>query len=222
MTKTVSFVATMPFPRVSTSALACLLLFAIVSVLVVTGVTHDLDRQALQVIGPLRNPVATTIMRGASWIGDWMGEVPLLLLIAGLVWLRGRRNSAWRYLALAVSGEVVWAIAKLLFHRPRPTIITRLGGAGWYSYPSGHATLAPVIWGFGLVLLAQLVDSRPVKRILWTLAVAIPILIAVSRLYLGVHYPTDVLGGLALGVGWVLVWHVSVSAPTPGGSTRSR
>lgn len=209
----------MSFSPANKSAFICFLIFVVVSVLMVTGVTSDLDRQALQVIASHRNPAATTIMRAASWIGDWMGEVPLLLLIGGVLWLRGHRNSAWRYLVLAAAGEVFWAATKLLFHRPRPTIVPRLGDAGWYSYPSGHATLAPVIWGLGLILLAQLVESRAAKIVLWTLAIAGPAMIAASRLYLGVHYPTDVLAGLVLGVGWVLLWRVPI--PAPEGSKRS-
>jgi undecaprenyl-diphosphatase len=202
----------MSFPRVSKAASACFLVFAIMSVLVVAGVTDDVDRHALQVIGPLRGPVATMLMRAASWLGDGQAEVPLLLLVAGLLWRSGRGTSAWRYLAFAVSGEAFWALTKLLFHRPRPMIVTRLGEAGWYSYPSGHAMLAPVIWSVGLILLAELVASRAAKMSLWTLAVAIPIAIAVARVYLGVHYPTDVLAGLVLGVGWVFLWRVPVSA----------
>jgi undecaprenyl-diphosphatase len=194
----------------SRPAFVCFLLFVVVAVLVVTGTTSELDHQALQAIASWRTPGLTTFMRAASWIGNWQGEVPLVLLVAGLLALRGRHNSALRFLALAVTGEAFWALAKLLFHRARPTIVTRLGEAGWYSFPSGHATLAPVIWGFGLVLLAQLVAYRPAKIALWTIAFVVPAVIAVSRLYLGVHYPTDVVAGLALGMGWAFVWHVPI------------
>jgi undecaprenyl-diphosphatase len=192
--------------RTRRAALICFLVVAIVSVLVATGVTDALDRRTLQAIVPLRTPAATTFMRGASWIGDWMGEVPLFLLIVGLLWLRGHRRTFWRYVGLAACAELSWSAMKLLFRRPRPALADRLGEAGWYSYPSGHATLAPVIWGIGLVLLAQLFDSRAAKITLWTLSIAVPVAILVSRLYLAVHYPTDVLAGLALGMGWVLLW----------------
>lgn len=194
----------------SRSAFACFLLFVVVAVLVVTGTTSDLDHQALQDIASWRTPRLTVFMRGVSWVGNWQGEVPLVAIVAGLLWLRGRYNSALRFMALAITGEAFWALGKLLFHRARPTIVTRLGEAGWYSFPSGHATLAPVIWGFGLVLLAQLVSYRPAKIALWTIALVVPTLIAFSRLYLGVHYPTDVVAGLALGVGWAFVWHVPI------------
>jgi undecaprenyl-diphosphatase len=73
--------------------------------------------------------------------------------------------------------------------------------------------LGPVTWGFGLVLLAQLGLSRGLKIALWTLAVAIPLAIAVSRVYLGVHYATDVLAGLALGSCWVWLWRPWLAEP---------
>ena len=219
MTGTVSFFATMPLPRDAKAAATCLLVFTIISVLMLTGITGAWDGRVLQDLASWRTPAITTLMRAASWIGNGQGEVPLVLLVAGLLWRGGRGPSAWRYLALAASCEMLWALAKLLFHRPRPAIVTRLGDAGWYSYPSGHAMLAPVIWGFGLTLLAELVAAPAAKRACWTLAVTMPIVIAVSRLYLGVHYPTDVIGGFALGMGWVFWWRDRVS--TPGELARS-
>ena len=199
--------------RTRRAAFVCFLVVAVVSVLVATGVTDALDHRTLQAIVPLRTPAATTFMRGASWIGDWMGEVPLFLLIVDRLWFRGSRGTFWRYVGLAACAEVSWSAMKLIFHRPRPALAGRLGQAGWYSFPSGHATLAPVIWGIGLVLLAQLFDSRAVKITLWTLSIAMPVTIVASRLYLAVHYPTDVLAGLALGIGWVLLWFRPGLAP---------
>lgn len=199
--------------RARRAAFVCFLVVAVVSALVATGVTDALDRRTLQAIVPRRTPSATTFMRGASWLGDWMGELPLFVLIVDLLWFRGNRRTFWRYMGLAACAEVSWSAMKLIFHRPRPALAGRLGDAGWYSYPSGHATLAPVIWGIGLVLLAQLFESRAVKIALWTLSIAMPVAILASRLYLAVHYPTDVLAGLALGIGWVLLWFRPGLAP---------
>ena len=72
--------------------------------------------------------------------------------------------------------------------------------------------LAPIIWSAGLVLLLPLVRKRAVRNVLIALAIVLPIAIAKSRVYLGVHYATDVVGGLALGLCWVLCWWDVVSA----------
>ena len=200
-------------PHISQSALAGLAIFAIVSLLVSTGVTQDIDVRFLELVGTWRTPAGTTAMRAASAIGNWEWELPLALGITAVLLLRGRGVSAWRFVAVCVSAEALYAIVKLLFHRPRPTVITHLGQAGWYSYPSGHSMLAPVIWGLGLVLLAQSVKSRSIKAALWLLAIIATCAIAVSRVYLGVHYLSDVLGGLALGMTWVVLWRDWVTAP---------
>lgn len=200
-------------PHISQSALAGLAIFAIVSLLVSTGVTQDIDVRFLELVGTWRTPAGTTAMQAASAIGNWEWELPLALGITAVLLLRGRGVSAWRFVAVCVSAEALYAIVKLLFHRPRPTVITHLGQAGWYSYPSGHSMLAPVIWGLGLVLLAQSVKSRSIKAALWLLAIIATCAIAVSRVYLGVHYLSDVLGGLALGMTWVVLWRDWVTAP---------
>ena len=204
----------MSAPRMSKASVACLALFAIISALVSTGTTHDWDVAVLQWFGSWRTPPATDIMQFISNIGNWYGEIPLLLLVAGLLLARGRRASAWRFIAVALGAEGLYAVAKLLFHRARPTVLTHLSDAGWYSYPSGHSLVAPVIWGGGLVLCAQLVERRGLKRALIGAAVIMPIAIATSRVYLGVHYATDVLGGLALGMAWLLIWWGAVSDTT--------
>jgi len=196
-------------------AILCLVCFASVSVLVSSGITHDRDVAVLQWFGSWRSPGLTSAMQFISNLGAWHVEVPLILVVAALLWYRGRGTSAWRYVAFCVGGEALYALAKILFHRERPTVLTHLSDAGWYSYPSGHSMLAPIIWSAGLVLVSQLVKNRAIRTALLALAVVLPIAIAKSRVYLGVHYLTDVLGGLALGMAWVMFWWDAVSrAPT--------
>lgn len=201
----------MALPPVTRLATLCFLLFAGVALLVGTEITRAIDEDLLRVVGSLRTPAVTSIMHAASTLGDWPGEVPLLLLVVFMLWWRGHPVSAWRFLAFTLVAELAMNAIKLGAQRQRPTIIERLSGAGSLSFPSGHATLAPVIWGFGLFLIAEQVGSIAGKRVLRTLAVAVPLTIALSRLYLGVHYPTDVLAGLALGFGWVLWWRETIA-----------
>ncbi|HEY4102137.1 MAG TPA: phosphatase PAP2 family protein [Gemmatimonadales bacterium] len=193
-------------PQLSVYSIGFLALFAIISVLVVSGTTRLWDNQALLAVATLRDPARTRIMRWLSDLGNWQWEVPLAFGIAMALGLRSKRNAARRFLAIGVSGELLYAASKFLFHRPRPTIIPHLGQAGWYSYPSGHAMLAVILWGYGLAELATIVDWRGGKMVMWLLAVVLPCAIASSRVYLGVHYPSDVLGALCLGVAWVLLW----------------
>ncbi|MEI2719604.1 MAG: phosphatase PAP2 family protein [Gemmatimonadales bacterium] len=192
-----------PHPR---TVLVLLALFVLVSVLMVLGVTLPIDEAAMRWLGAERTPARTEVMLFFTFIGNGMIEVPLALLAAWALYRLGRPRCAKRYVFAALSAEVVYAIAKPLFRRDRPQIIERLADAGWYSYPSGHAMLAPVIYGFALVLLAKSVPSRTVRLLLIATSLLIPPLIALSRVYLGVHYPSDVVGALFLGNAWLLLW----------------
>ena len=192
-----------PHPR---TVLLLLALFVLVSVFMVLGVTLPFDEAAMRWLGAERTPARTEVMLFFTFIGNGMIEVPLALLAAWALYRLGRPRCAKRYVFAALSAEVVYAIAKPLFRRDRPQIIERLADAGWYSYPSGHAMLAPVIYGFALVLLAKSVPSRTVRLLLIATSLLIPPLIALSRVYLGVHYPSDVVGALFLGNAWLLLW----------------
>lgn len=203
------------------SSLACFFLFAVVSLLVVFGLTKRWDPHELQVIASLRRPWLTTVMRQLSSLGNWQYEVPLALVVATLLWWRKRGTWARRYLATCLSGEALYALTKLVFHRPRPTIVSHLGEAGWYSYPSGHTMLALMVWGVGLMLVARLLNAYVAKLALWTIGLVLSLAIAASRLYLGVHYPSDVLGAVFLGLAWVLLWRDPVSPPSKSATSSA-
>lgn len=200
-----------PHPR---TVLLLLGLFVLVSVLMVLGATLPFDEAAMRWLGAQRTPDRTEVMLFFTFIGNGMIEVPLALLAAWALYRLGRPRCAKRYVFAALSAEVVYAIAKPLFHRERPQIIDRLADAGWYSYPSGHAMLAPVIYGFALVLLAKSVPSRTLRSLLIATSIVIPPLIALSRVYLGVHYPSDVVGALFLGNAWLLLWTEAPERPS--------
>lgn len=180
--------------------------FVAISVLMVLGLTGTWDDAVLQWIGTVRGGITLDLMIAATVLGDGEVEIPFALATGALLWRLGRPRCARIFVFCALSGQILLMLAKQSFQRPRPDIIDRLAGAGWYSYPSGHAMLAPVIWGLGLFLLSQSVRHEGIRRVLLFLAVTIPIAIAVSRVYLGVHFPSDVIAALVLGTGWILLW----------------
>jgi undecaprenyl-diphosphatase len=115
----------------------------------------------------------------------------------------------WRTLALVVGstlgGTLVNALLKRLFARPRPTVVPHLTEVMTESFPSGHAMLSAIVYLTLGALLAQLVQRRRLKAYLVGVALGLTLLIGLTRVYLGVHYPTDVLGGWMAGLGWALV-----------------
>ena len=181
-------------------------LFALTAGLVVAGITLPGDEAMLRAVGNARSDGLTSLMRVFTTLGSGNVEVPLALGLVGLLWKLGAQGSARRYLYAALSGELLYVIAKAGFGRPRPRIISHLSDAGWSSFPSGHSMLAPIIYTFGFVLLARTITSRSGRFALFGVGALMPIVIAISRVYLGVHYPSDVVAGLLLGSAWALCW----------------
>jgi undecaprenyl-diphosphatase len=184
-------------------AIVCLVLFFGLTAAVLAGVADSWDRRLMLALAAEREPWLTWWMRLLSVAGSGLIEIPLaLLLILGLA-LRKRKAEAWWYSAAGLSGWALYGLAKLAVHRPRPHVIPRLmHGAGWFSYPSGHSTLAPIIFGLGIIVWAAPWPSPALRRAALALAGLLALGIGFSRVYLGVHYPSDVVGGLLLGTAW--------------------
>lgn len=190
--------------RLSPRVFGCLALFVGISILVVTGASMPWDTSVLVAVGQMRTPGLIDLMLGITMLNE--GAVPVVAAVGMcmLLYRLGGRRPARTLFWGALSGELLYLIAKASFNRPRPEVIAKLSGGGWVSYPSGHTMMGPIIWSLGLILLAR---ERPRARTpLVVAAVLIPPLLAASRVVLGVHYPTDVLGGLALGSAWMFLW----------------
>ncbi|MEO5799811.1 MAG: phosphatase PAP2 family protein [Gemmatimonadales bacterium] len=195
--------------------------FLALSALVVSGAEIAWDDAILRTIGGWRTPALTDVMLRCTFLGNGLIEIPMAFGVAWMLWRLGRPAYAKRYLLAGVIGEIFYLGLKGLFHRPRPSVIERLSDAGWYSYPSGHTMMGPVLWSFGFLLLASAITNRFVKALLTTGAIVIPLLLATSRVYLGVHYPSDVLGALLIGSAWVVWWWPRSESDASSASTSS-
>jgi undecaprenyl-diphosphatase len=182
-------------------------LFALITVAVQAGWTQTLDQGLMLGVEQLRSPGLTAVMQSLSAIGAGEVEIPIALLLSLRLSLIRRRPEAAGYAAATLSGWAAYGVAKWIFQRPRPRVIPRSAGAGggWYSFPSGHATMAPLVFGLGLLIWSA-PWPRATRVALLLLAAVCSLLIGFSRVYLGVHWPTDVLAGLLLGTGWAAMW----------------
>ena len=148
------------------------------------------------------SPLLTRAMRGVSELGEPGFAIPLGLLLAAILIWRGRARSAVTLAAAAVGGEVLNAILKAIFHRPRPEAFFGLPQPEHYSFPSGHAMVSVCFYG---ALAAILAAGGARGAAYWALGIAAPLVIGFSRVYLGVHYPTDVLAGYAAAIVWLTI-----------------
>jgi membrane-associated phospholipid phosphatase len=190
--------------HVSPAVFAFLSLFVGISMLVVSQAILPLDEAIMRWLGPRRSAELIDWMLVASFTADTTPIVIIGIGISVLLWRLAGRRVALALLLGGGIGELFYTFAKWAFHRPRPKILEHLSSAGWHAYPSGHTTLSVIIVGLAFVLLA---DALPrLRHLFWAIAVLIPIAVAFSRVGLGVHYPSDVLGGLALGWAWVFWW----------------
>jgi membrane protein DedA with SNARE-associated domain/membrane-associated phospholipid phosphatase len=159
-----------------------------------------LDRTVYNLMRSLRTPWADSVMVSVTMLGDAFVYAAVTAAVAA--WLLWKRNppAAVHLLSAVAFGAILNRVLKLTLHVPRPTEL--YSGVSSFSFPSGHATMAMVTYGFLAVLVAR--ELRPGRRRLAYVAAGLLIVsIATSRLYLGVHWFTDVAGGLALGLAWV-------------------
>lgn len=184
--------------------------FEVVDV-VVAGHSHAADEAVLRA---LRNPANAAVPRGPDWLveaalewtalGSWPIVTIIVLSSAGYLALIGRIPTALRVLGSVASGALLCIALKNAFDRPRPDIVPALTEGLSASFPSGHALTAAVVY---LTLGAMLAAATPrlhVKIYLLSIALFLTGLVGITRIYLGVHYPTDVLAGWCIGAAWAL------------------
>jgi undecaprenyl-diphosphatase len=190
-------------------ALFLLLLFGWLSFAVVAHKTLGWDQQVLRAIGHWRSAPITWWMKIVSAMGSGAVEIPVALLLIWWLYSRGLRLAAYSYAAAALSSWALYGLTKFVVQRPRPTVIPHLShDAGWYSYPSGHTMLAPLVFVVGAIMWTRNWPRTQARAGVVLLAIGLSLAIGFSRVYLGAHYPTDVIGGLLLGtalsVGWMV------------------
>jgi len=149
----------------------------------------------------------TFAMRGITQLGSMV----LLVILGGFLFWRlakvGRRKEAITLAIAALGAEGLDQLLKLLFERPRPAVFFGLAQPATYSFPSGHSMASFCFYG-ALALIASQGAQPGARR--WAIrlaAAALILLVGLSRIYLGVHYPSDVVGGYAAAGAWLLlVW----------------
>ncbi len=150
-----------------------------------------------------RSAGLTAVAQAVTWAGSAFVLIPLALVCCLLLARAGLRREALA-VALSLAGAMLLSdVVKLLVSRPRPPV-EHLQAVAGSSFPSGHSTQASAFW-FSLVLALAAAGVAPLlTRVAAGLALALVLAVALSRVYLGVHYPGDVIAGVLLGTGWAV------------------
>lgn len=144
-----------------------------------------------------------SIMKVVTWAGASAVVLPTLLLLSLALRDRARAGRISAFLVLSATGLLLSNVVKGTVERPRPSLAP-LVAAGGSSFPSGHATAGAILFGSLAVVLVCYVSHRA-RPLVWLGAGLGAGAVAVSRVVLGVHWTTDVIGGLVLGFGWVWI-----------------
>lgn len=205
----------MPTPRrVYLGALAAAALlagFGLIADAVTDGDTLNLDTavlMALRTPGDLADPIGPAwfeeAVRDITALGSFSVLGIIVLLVFTYLLLVGKQRTGWFMVFAVVGGTVISTVLKMLFDRPRPDL-TGVAEVFTASFPSGHATVSAVVFLTIGAMLAEASPERQLKRFFVGVAIGLTVLVGVSRIYLGVHYPTDVLAGWSLGAAWALL-----------------
>lgn len=179
---------------------------------VLEGSTREIDIWLLQA---LRQPGRPELPLGPPWLGEIgrdvtaLGGVFVLVLFSAAVTvfllLDGKRHAALFLAVAALSGIALSFSLKGVFRRPRPDVVPHLSHVATSSFPSGHAMMSAIIYLTLGALLAAVLETVWQRVYVLGLAVLLTVLVGISRVYMGVHYPTDVLAGWAAGLTWALL-----------------
>jgi undecaprenyl-diphosphatase len=143
-----------------------------------------------------------TVMLEITSLGTGIAVLMIVAVAALFLVLTTHRYSAMLLIAAAGGGIVLNNVLKLGFDRPRPDIFLPEVHTVSSSFPSGHAMSAAIVYSTVAYLAARLLRRRWARFLVMSAAFALIALISISRLYLGVHYPSDVIAGVLIGLGW--------------------
>jgi undecaprenyl-diphosphatase len=190
---------------------ALLLAFGLLAEEVIEGETLPFDRKLMLALREAGNP---DVPIGPPWLPEAARDITalgstivlgiILFAVVGYLLLSRRRAAAWLMLGAVLSGVALNNLLKYSFARPRPDLVLPAVRVFTASFPSGHATMSAIAYLTLGALLARTHSEISIRIYFMTLAGLLTVLVGLSRIYLGVHYPTDVLAGWCIGTAWAM------------------
>ena len=189
-----------------------ILAFGLLAQEVLEGDTSAFDRRILLLF---RDPSNLSHVIGPAWLPEMMRDLTSLgstvvlglvvLIVAGYLALARMPAALALVLGSVLGGQAISTVLKVFFERARPDLIPGAPQVFTASFPSGHAMLSAVTYLTLGALLTRIEEKRSLKRYFMVVAVALTMVVGASRVFLGVHWPTDVLGGWCVGAAWAMI-----------------
>ena len=173
----------------------CTIAFLIILILVLTNQIETFDHIIYQAVYSIHNQPIDTFFKIFTHIGD---TVPVIIIVAILFFLFKKRKDKAMLIFTVATTVAMNQLLKHIIMRPRPPMERRLVKQGGYSFPSGHSMIALCICGLLIYYAITRMKNKKWKIVSCVLLTILCILIGISRIYVGVHYPSDVLGGYLL------------------------
>lgn len=185
-------------------ALVALALFSWLALEVRRGETLRFDSEVRSTLHQHASPALTAVMKAFTLAGPSLPSLLLLATAVSAFWLAGLRRQAIMMLIAMAGALVIELSLKHVFHRARPEPYFNFPLPTSYSFPSGHALSAACFYGMLALLVAARVQRLSYRLAIWMACSAMIVMIGVSRIYLGVHYPSDVAAGYATACVWLV------------------
>ena len=177
--------------------------FAYLAYMVTTHEVLAFDTVIRQWAYGLRNPVLNAFFITITYLGNWQTITAIGLIL--LLVRQTRRDIGLPFAAVSLSSTLVYKIVKSIFARPRPELSVRIIEQGGFSFPSGHSMNGLVCFGILIYLIRRYCKNKKAADILTVLLSVLIIAIGCSRVYVGVHFPTDILAGWSLGAVYLCI-----------------
>lgn len=183
--------------------IAAMIIFSIFAYRVLRWQNHAFDFLVFDKVAVMVNPVTTSFIQGVTFLGNHNFLVPVnLLLIVYFFFIKKHKWYSIKVPVIALGGLLLMTLLKQLFNRPRP-LIPLLEPVRGLSFPSGHAMMSVTFYGLLILLVWEYITNRFWKWLLTSLLVILILLIGFSRIYLRLHYFSDVMAGFAAGIIWL-------------------
>ena len=185
----------------------CLILFFIILINVLNGDIQNFDSYIYNLISSIKSNFMDIVFRTITKLGD--EEVLIIIAIICLIFIKNRRIGGSIAINLASVG-LINHLLKEIVQRPRPPIELRMVEESSFSFPSGHAMASMAFYGLIMYYIYKYVKNKTVKNIICIILSVLILLVGISRIYLGVHYASDVLAGFLFSIIYLVLYIIFV------------